>query len=129
MENKKEEQIRWTKRRFASFHVCVSMSRNEVLPSIHRYGAYITDETLRKIREKEVFSDNLISRFADAKMKNAAPLGKVERLVPKARYCDIILQCANAVQTSIIAKDYGMTCTAFNKLLHGLKIQCKIGET
>lgn len=101
----------------------------EVLPSIRKHGAYITDDTLRKMRENEEFTDNLVNRLADEKVKNSALLGKIERLAPKALYCDIILQCENAIQASIIARDYGMTCAAFNKLLHGLKIQFKVGET
>jgi len=102
---------------------------SEVLPSIRKHGAYVTDDTLKKMRDDKGFADDLINRLADEKVKNAALLGEVEQLTPKARYYDLILQCENAVQTSIIAKDYGMTCAAFNKLLHGLKIQYRIGTT
>jgi len=102
---------------------------SEVLPSIRKHGAYITDDTLKKMRGDSGFTDDLINRLADERAKNASLLGEVEQLTPKARYYDLILQCENAVQTSIIAKDYGMTCAAFNKLLHGLKIQYRIGDT
>ena len=101
---------------------------SEVLPSIRKHGAYITDDTLDKMRDDDGFTDDLINRLADEKVKNAALLGEVELLTPKAQYHDLILQCENAVQTSIIAKDYGMACAAFNKLLHGLKVQYKIGD-
>lgn len=101
---------------------------SEVLPSIRKHGAYVTDDTLKKMRDDSGFTDDLINRLADERAKNASLLGEVEQLVPKARYYDLILQCENAVQTSIIAKDYGMTCAAFNKLLHGLKVQYKIGD-
>jgi phage antirepressor YoqD-like protein len=50
-------------------------------------------------------------------------------MAPKALYCDLILQCENAVPVSLIAKDYGMSATAFNSLLHDLGIQYKIAGT
>jgi len=102
---------------------------SEVLPSIRKHGAYITDDTLRRMREDNSFTDDLINRLSEEKAKNTALLGKVEGLAPKAQYYDLILQCKNAVQTSIIAKDYGMSCTAFNKLLHGFRVQYRIGDT
>lgn len=101
----------------------------DVLPSIRKHGAYITDDTLNRLREDEGYIEELIGRLSDEKARNTALLGKVESLSPKARHCDIILQCENAVQTSIVARDYGMTATAFNKLLNGLKIQFKMGGT
>ena len=102
---------------------------SEVLPSIRKHGAYITDDTLRKMQENEEFTEELLNRLAYEKVKNNALVGKIEQLAPKANYYDIVLQCENAVQTSIIAKDYGMTCAAFNKMLHGFKIQYRVGET
>jgi prophage antirepressor-like protein len=101
----------------------------EILPSVRRHGAYITDEILKKVREDEGYVGELIYRLTDEKNRSAALMDKVEALSPTARYCDVILQCGNAVQISIIAKDYGMTAAAFNKLLNGLKVQYKIGGT
>jgi prophage antirepressor-like protein len=101
----------------------------EVLPSVRRHGVYITDEILRKVREDEGYVGELIYRLTIEKSKNAALVDRVDTLTPKARYHDVILQCENAVQISIIAKDYGMTAAAFNKLLHGLKVQYKMGGT
>ena len=102
---------------------------SEVLPSIRKHGAYITDDILRKMQENEEFTDNLVNRLVDEKAKNSVLQDKVEQLAPKAQYYELILQCKNVVQTSIIAKDYGMSCAAFNKLLHGLKVQYKVGDT
>ena len=100
-----------------------------VLPSIRRHGAYITDETLRRMRQDSVFADELIRRLTDERAKSSALLDYVERIAPKARYYDIILQCPNAVQVSIIAKDYGYSAVKFNKLLHALGVQYKVGRT
>ena len=44
---------------------------------------------------------------------------------PKVNYCDLVLASPNAVPISLIAKDYGLSAIAFNKLLHDLGIQYK----
>lgn len=49
----------------------------------------------------------------------------IEELQPKATYYDLILQCPDLVSTTEIAKDYGMSATKFNRILHDLKIQFK----
>ena len=46
-------------------------------------------------------------------------------LKPKADYCDLILQSKALVNISQIAKDYGMSGKAMNKLLHDLGVQYK----
>ena len=102
---------------------------DEVLPSIRQHGAYITDDILNRMKEDGEFTDKLLQRIADERAKNSSLMNHVETLTPKARYYDIILQCPDAVQVSIIAKDYGMSAVAFNKLLHKLKVQFKIGKT
>ena len=65
----------------------------------------------------------LLAKLKDEHTKKSALEGCVEKLTPKARYYDIILQCPGAVLTSVIAKDYGMTARRFNKLLHALGVQ------
>lgn len=49
----------------------------------------------------------------------------IEKLEPKASYYDLVLQCKDLIATTIIAKDYGMSCQRFNKLLNDLGIQFK----
>ena len=101
----------------------------EILPAIRLHGAYVTDETLRKLQEDSGFKDELVKKLLDEKAEKSALADKVQALAPKVRYFDAVLQCGNAVQISIIAKDYGMSAAAFNKLLNGLKVQYKIGDT
>lgn len=48
-----------------------------------------------------------------------------KELKPKADYCDLILQSKALVNISQIAKDYGMSGKAMNKLLHDLGVQYK----
>lgn len=53
----------------------------------------------------------------------------IESLEPKASYYDLVLQCKDLIATTIIAKDYGMSATTFNKMLHSMGIQFKQGKT
>ena len=47
----------------------------------------------------------------------------IEQLEPKATYYDLILQCADLISTTEIAKDYGMSAKALNQKLHNFGIQ------
>lgn len=53
----------------------------------------------------------------------------IETLEPKASYYDLVLQCKDLIATTIIAKDYGMSASGFNKMLKDLGIQYKQGDT
>ena len=102
---------------------------SEVLPSIRRHGAYITEETLAKMLQSSEFTSELLDRLLAEREENAVLREHIETLASKARYYDLILQSKNAVQVSVIAKDYGMTAVSFNQLLHELGIQFKLGGT
>lgn len=52
---------------------------------------------------------------------------RVNELQPKASYYDLILQNKTLLAISTIAKDYGMSATAMNKLLNQLGVQYKQG--
>jgi prophage antirepressor-like protein len=95
---------------------------DEVLPTIRKYGAYIQPDTLDEILASPEFAATLLKELRKERAKNAA-------LAPKARYCDSILQCKNAVPVSLIAKDYGMSATRFNRLLHNFRIQYNVAGT
>lgn len=102
---------------------------SEVLPFIRRHGAYITQGTLVKMLQSSEFTSDLLDRLLAEREKNMVLREHLEALLPKARYYDLILQSKNAVQVSLIAKDYGMTAVTFNQLLHELGIQFKLGGT
>ena len=61
--------------------------------------------------------------------KNNALQAELAAAAPKAKYCDEILTSKGVIQTSIIAKDYGMSAVSFNMLLHTLGVQYKLGES
>jgi len=54
---------------------------------------------------------------------------KIAEITPLAEYASNILKSPSGVNINAIAKDYGMSGTAMNKLLHGLGIQyCQDGQ-
>lgn len=51
-----------------------------------------------------------------------------KKLKPKANYYDHQLSMENGIKTSIIAQNYAMSAVKFNRLLHNLGIQYKVGK-
>lgn len=104
---------------------------SEVLPTIRRHGAYATDELLN---DPDLFIKVLQELKAErARTKELDTLIKVKEqqiaeLQPKATYYDLILQCADLVSATAIAKDYGYSAKKFNQVLHDYKIQFKQGD-
>ena len=52
----------------------------------------------------------------------------IAKIQPKARYLDEILHSDSLVLTTQIAKDYGMSATRLNRLLHEMGIQYRVRE-
>jgi prophage antirepressor-like protein len=102
---------------------------DEVLPTIRKYGAFIMPETLEEMLRSPAFTEQLLRALGKEREKSAALEGLTKKLAPKAAYFDLILQSKNAVPVSLIAKDYGMSATAFNRLLHHGGIQYRVGGT
>ena len=103
---------------------------HDVLPSIRKHGAYMTEEILQKTLENPDFLIGLATQLKEEREKRlAAELDKavltqqVAELRPKASYYDLILQCASLLSVTEISKDYGMSAKAFNKKLHEMRIQ------
>ena len=102
---------------------------DEVLPSIRKYGVYMTDEAIHNLIHHPDFALQVLEAMIEERKKNDALKAELAEVTPKAKYCDEILKSKTAIQTSIIAKDYGMSTVSFNRLLHALGIQYKVGGT
>ncbi|MDL2232052.1 phage antirepressor [Ruminococcaceae bacterium OttesenSCG-928-L11] len=100
-----------------------------VLPSIRRHGAFFTPETLAAMLDSPEFTRKILETVQAENSESEVLRQQVAVLAPKARYYDIILQSKSLVQTSIIAKDYGLSAVRFNRLLHDLGIQYRMGNT
>ena len=105
---------------------------DEVLPTIRQQGLYAVDDLLDN-------PDLAIKAFMVLKVerekRKRAELDAAQKqqliyeLQPKATYYDLILQNKSLMPISKIAKDYGMSGRAFNKILHELGIQFYMGKT
>ena len=103
---------------------------DDVLPSIRKTGMYATDELLDN-------PDLLISVATALKeereqkkaleTQNLVLEQKIAEYEPIVQYVDMILQCKDAVATSQIAADYGLSARRLNQILHEERIQHNIG--
>ncbi len=98
----------------------------EVLPSLRKHGAYITAETLHKTMSDPRELAKLLTTLADEQDKRRKLEEENAFLSVKANYYDRILNSKNAVPVTQIAKDYGMSAIAFNRMLHDYGIQYSI---
>lgn len=100
----------------------------EVLPAIRRHGMYATEElianpdlaiaafqALKAEREKRIALEEAVAVQAQ----------QIAELKPKATYYDVILKCKDAVNISVIAKDYGWSAQRMNEYLHQKGVQYK----
>ena len=96
---------------------------SEVIPSIRKYGAYMTAETLYKTMSDPRELAKLLNALADEKDKNKKLTADNALLSVKAKYYDKILASPDAIPVTFIAKDYGMSASAFNRMLYHYSIQ------
>ena len=98
---------------------------DEVIPSIRKTGMYSAIDYLQSPQ----FLIDVAHKLQADKEQIAALTNTVEKLSPKANYCDIILGTTDLVPTTLIAKDYGRTAQWLNKYLCDKKIQYKMSNT
>lgn len=103
----------------------------EVLPQIRKHGMYATDELLDN---PDLLIEVATKLKEERKLRVSAETDKliaeqrIKELQPKANYYDTILANRTVVAISFIAKNYGMSATEMNKLLHEHGIQYKLGK-
>ena len=96
-----------------------------ILKEIRQTGAYIAPQPV-----DEDSDDLAIINGYKALMRKVERLeSKVAIMEPKASYCDIVLATKDLVPITLIAKDYGMSATEMNKILHEHGYQYKRNKT
>lgn len=97
---------------------------SEVLPSIRKHGIYATDELL----DNPDLLIEVATKLKEERTLRLVAEQRVNELQPKADYYDSILKNKSLMTISIIAKNYGMSATKMNNLLHELGVQYRQGK-
>ena len=102
---------------------------SEVLPSIRKHGAYMTEDTIKKAMAEPDFIIKLATELKKEREQNkqltetcSQQQQVIGELKPKADYVDKILKSNSLVTITQIAKDYGMSGQGMNKVLHDMHI-------
>lgn len=98
---------------------------SEILPSIRKHGAYMTEDVIAKTLSDPDYIIGLIKSIAEHKQEILAKNQVIGELKPKADYLDRILKSKSLLTITQIAKDYGMSGIAMNQKLHELGVQYK----
>lgn len=102
----------------------------EVLPSIRKHGAYMTPAVL----EEAILNPDTMIRIATElkaerekrvalEAENEAQRQLIQDFEPVRQYVDQILACNEAIATSQIAADYGLSARRLNQILHEAHLQ------
>lgn len=130
---------------------------SEVLPSIRKYGAYLTEEALARVTGDTSEAEKLFTELKKEKLRvkqlqkecdslerlmavtreanellsatNELLEKRVEVLELKASYYDSVLDSEELIPISLIAEDYGLTAQKLNGLLYGFGIQHPVGKS
>jgi len=116
---------------------------SDVLPTIRKHGAYMTDQTI----EQALLNPDTVIKLATSlkeerearlalQAKNAEQLAliaeqdaKIQDMTAKSTYCELVLASKELVEITLIAQDYGTTATIMNRFLHSVGIQFRQGDT
>lgn len=101
----------------------------EVLPSIRKHGAYLTDSKLDEVLSDPDTIIKLATQLKEEKQKVSSLSKDLSIAKPKIEYHDLILNNDSLLSVNQIAKDYGLSARGFNQLLHDLGIQYKQSNT
>ena len=97
----------------------------EILKDVRKHCMYATDDVINTMLDDPDTMITLLTNYKEEKTRRLIAEQQVQELQPKATYYDLILDSSDTMTVSQIAKDYGMSAQAFNKLLDDLGIQYK----
>lgn len=108
---------------------------DEILPTIRKHGAYMTDQTLEKALTNPDFLIQLATQLKTEQEQRrklettvAVQEQQIAELQPKASYYDVVLNCKDLLSITSIAKDYGKSGIWLNNHLHEKGVQYKQGK-
>lgn len=104
---------------------------SEVLPAIRKHGLYATNDLIANPDLAiAAFTALKEEREKNKELMAAVAIGQqqIAEMKPKATYYDVVLKCRDAVNISVIAKDYGWSAIRMNEYLHEKGIQFKQGD-
>lgn len=104
---------------------------SEVLPAIRKHGLYATGDLIANPDLAiAAFTALKEEREKNKELMAAVAIGQqqIAEMKPKATYYDVVLKCRDAVNISVIAKDYGWSAMRMNEYLHEKGIQFKQGD-
>ena len=103
---------------------------DEVIPSIRKHGAYMTEQTIDQILSDP---DTIIKLATDLKAERAKRKAleaeneqqrqTIKDFEPIKQYVDTILESTGTLTTSQIAADYDLSARTLNKILHEEGVQ------
>ena len=110
---------------------------SEVLPTIRKTGGYVhnsevfiqnylpfADDTTKQLFRLTLdVVDKQNKQIADQQKELAEKSAAIEEMTPKASYYDLVINSPSLVPITAIAKDFGLSAIALNRLLHTEGIQ------
>lgn len=103
----------------------------EILKTIRKHGAYMTDKKAQDVLHGNGLADLLIQAGEQIKSlefdKHQLQV-ELEEVREKTTYLDLILESPNDILITQIAQDYGLSAVTFNRILHNLRIQRKVNK-
>lgn len=99
---------------------------SEVLPTIRKHGAYLTDSKIEEVLLSPDTIINLATQLKEERQKVSQLEIELEEAQKQARYLDLIIESKASLRVTQIAADYGMSAKQFNYLLHEFGVQHKV---
>lgn len=104
----------------------------EILKTIRKHGAYMTNEVIEKTLTSPDFIIQLATKLKDEQearleleKENSQLSLDLAEVTEKTRYLDLILDSPDELIVKQIAQDYGISAVKFNQILNKLRIQYK----
>ena len=108
----------------------------DVLPSIRKHGAYMTNQTIEKAITDPDFIIKIATQLKEERaekerlaLQNKEQAKQLTISAPKVEYCDKVLSSKGLLTVNSIAASLGMSAVRLNKLLCDHGIQYKQGDT